>query len=361
MTPVEIFKPYYAEALGKHIVKQVGKEVFSASDPFHLLEIGGGNGTCMQGILDFLALHHPGLYAHTVCTMVDVSAPFLEAQRRTLAGHAGKVSFHLRSVLDWAEPNPRRGFVLAMELLDNLPHDKLVLKSTGLLQEAWVHRDPTSGAFLEKHKELSDPVLLSYLRNLSHFYKLPPDCFLKPSFSLYHNLILWSLLNDPLEPFPSTLRERLCNFAFRKKAELLGSSMTSSHTICYVPTGSFLLLKQLKEYFPRHGLLFADFNQLSETLSGTNAPLVQKTEGEESVVKDSYLDTQGEYDIFFPTNFLNLRILYQTVYGSRRAFVCSSKDFMKENADWRKTRTRLGFNPLLSDYVNTSFFISPME
>lgn len=95
MTPVEIFKPYYAEALAKYIVNHVQANHatwnISKHKPLKITEVGGGNGTCAKGVLDFLRHNHKDLYSHTEYEIIDVSEPFHNIQKKTLADHLNKV------------------------------------------------------------------------------------------------------------------------------------------------------------------------------------------------------------------------------------------------------------------------------
>jgi hypothetical protein len=71
----------------------------------------------------------------------------------------------------------------------------------------------------------------------------------------------------------------------------------------------------------------------------------------------------GVADIFFPTNFDVLRLMYNAAAKKSnaseenlQASTYSTKEFMSKYADVQKTKTRSGFNPLLSDYANTKIF-----
>lgn len=83
----------------------------------------------------------------------------------------------------------------------------------------------------------------------------------------------------------------------------------------------------------------------------------------------SYLVPRGSADIFFPTDFGMLSRLHAdaaaragravprhgAVVGGGRHM--KSAEFMRLYADLAATRTRSGYNPLLEDYSNTSFFL----
>lgn len=95
MTPVEIFKPYYAEALAKYMVSVIQAkgqyEYFHPNNPFRIVEVGGGNGTCAKGILDYIQKHHESLYENTQYEIIDVSKSFHEKQKELLQVHSKRV------------------------------------------------------------------------------------------------------------------------------------------------------------------------------------------------------------------------------------------------------------------------------
>jgi len=134
-----------------------------------------------------------------------------------------------------------------------------------------------------------------------------------------------------------------------------------ARNVIYIPTDAFRLLKILRQFFSQHGIIFADFNALPGALPGINGPIVQKTVGNTTIENVSYLQAAiGSFDIFFPTNFANLKVLFDAINTNRgiSSQFCTTKKFMKQNAELKYTRTMTGYNPLLSDYSNTSFFLT---
>jgi hypothetical protein len=81
----------------------------------------------------------------------------------------------------------------------------------------------------------------------------------------------------------------------------------------YVPTRLLSLLRTLREHFPRHRLLLSDFSSLPETIPGVNSPVVQTRYKNITVPCTTLLVKQGHFDIFFPTNFGQLRDMYEHV------------------------------------------------
>ena len=144
-------------------------------EPLVIFELGGGNGTNMRTILDHIRETAPRVYARTAYTVVEVAGAMAARQRAAAAagGHANCTVVHADAV-SWdgwgmtvaASLERRRGtarsapgksnrgrrsvvppFVIALEVLDNLPHDKIVWRDGKWLQVE-VARDET-GALSE--------------------------------------------------------------------------------------------------------------------------------------------------------------------------------------------------------------------
>jgi hypothetical protein len=69
-TPVELFRPWYARALARHILAAHD----AAAGPLRVYELGGGGGTCARGVLDAVAELTPDVYATMSYIAVDVRA-----------------------------------------------------------------------------------------------------------------------------------------------------------------------------------------------------------------------------------------------------------------------------------------------
>ncbi|CAN0114883.1 unnamed protein product, partial [Phaeothamnion confervicola] len=171
MTPAEIFAPFYSETIASYILEQARRHGIgrSAAAPLAVYEVGGGSGTNARAILDFLQRTAPDVYKHTSYTLLEVSGRLAAMQRRRAAEpHPGRCRVVEAAAEDWAvagmgsgtvamEATPRTGaatavatavsegsraeigeiaatlpcFVLALEVLDNLPHDKVVFVHPG--------------------------------------------------------------------------------------------------------------------------------------------------------------------------------------------------------------------------------------
>ena len=82
MTPVETFQPHYAEALARSMLQTHSARY--PGEPLQVLEVGGGNGTCAAGVLNYLRREAPATYASSKYMLVEVSERLAEAQRQRL-------------------------------------------------------------------------------------------------------------------------------------------------------------------------------------------------------------------------------------------------------------------------------------
>lgn len=78
----------------------------------------------------------------------------------------------------------------------------------------------------------------------------------------------------------------------------------------FIPTGSYLLMKNIHNYIPNCHFILADFDFLPDvSIPGINAPIVT-TKGELPHEKEDFnsiTDSKGNVDILFPTDFRLLR------------------------------------------------------
>ncbi len=71
-TPVELFRPWYARALARHIL---GAHDVAAGHPLRVYELGGGTGACARGVLDALAELAPDVYRTMRYVAVEARCP----------------------------------------------------------------------------------------------------------------------------------------------------------------------------------------------------------------------------------------------------------------------------------------------
>ncbi|ETW03116.1 hypothetical protein H310_05540 [Aphanomyces invadans] len=343
MTPVEVFYPYYSHAIANYMLMAP-----FTTDKLTIFEIGGGAGTNAKCILDYIQEQAPALYEQTSYTLIEISPRMAARQSERIKDHAGIATVVNADILTYSSRFPKFSdscYFVAMEVLDNLPHDK-VTQEGGQWHETWVNPKTLS----EHHRPLTDPLIR---QTLEHFpLELP--------------------LREQYKPAARFLRK-----ALRMPEKTLHSA--------FVPTGAMQLLNTLKTSFPKHHLIAADFDELpapsldaasathqlynhprsptstaSGSLHAANAPLVASKTAGVTFDHDTYLVEGGIADVFFSTDFIKLKHAYCQAHHrhSHEVSIVKSRAFLEKFADIAKTRTILGYNPLLEDYANTSFILS---
>ncbi|GLD98128.1 hypothetical protein PINS_up006825 [Pythium insidiosum] len=368
LTPVEVFAPHYSHALAKYMLHSPFSQ--QQKDTLRIFEIGGGAGTNALHILNYLRSHAPDVYERTRYTLVEISPVMAERQRqRVLSEHPHVCTVLNTDILTFADQHDvvnEPCFFLAMEVLDNLPHDKVSIRHGKWCETVVRAAASTSSsdgaaatgggseplALVEDVRPVNDPLIR---QTLEYF-----GCDLP--------LRVQYKLNNPLA---------------QRVRQLFGKNEIDLDA-AFIPTGAMQLLNTLRTSFPRHHLIAADFDELPPpTLSATsavkalhhplsptatssgplcaaNAPLVASKTSGETQDHDTYLVAGGVADIFFATDFARLKNAYCKALGRKteEVSVVKSAAFLKEFADLKQTRTMTGYNPLLQDYTNTSFILS---
>jgi hypothetical protein len=130
----------------------------------------------------------------------------------------------------------------------------------------------------------------------------------------------------------------------------------------FLPTTLLSLFDVFSEFFPHHHLILSDFDSLPNAIPGYMAPVVQTRYQRAMVPCTTYLVQQGYFDIFFPTNFEELRGMYRMLcpsyFGARRMQVSKHAEFVEKWGDMKKTTTKSGENPMRDYYQNVKMLIS---
>ena len=229
-TPTQLFSPHYGRALARYLVAEYKLHLF----PYHdlvLFELGGGAGTLARDILDYIEECEPDVYERTRYHIVEISARLASQQKGRLLRHvrSGRVDVVHRDFLAWDQDVDEPCFVVALEVLDNLPHD-VVRYSTEDLQpyQGLVSIDHT-GDFTELWEPVQDPLIRRYL-NLFRSVRHP---LLPPGAPFYLGWI------------PRWMRRMLHTYT------PFYPNLTQPH---YIPTGALQFLDVLKKHFPLHRL-----------------------------------------------------------------------------------------------------------
>jgi hypothetical protein len=254
------------------------------------------------------------VYAKTKYTLIEISPVMAERQRhRVMTAHPDVCTVVNTDILTFADHHDvvnEQCFFIAMEVLDNLPHDKVSLRRgkwyETIVRAADDTNDRTSDAarlqLEEGSRPLEDPLIRLTLERFG--------CEL-----------------------PLRVQYRVNN-AIAKKVRALFGKDANDLDAAFVPTGAMQLLNTLQSSFPRHHLIAADFDELppptlsgsspvqplyhalsptsttSGTLCAANAPLVASKTSGETQDHDTYLVQGGVADIFFATDFARLKKAY---------------------------------------------------
>ncbi|GFR52698.1 hypothetical protein Agub_g15325, partial [Astrephomene gubernaculifera] len=305
LTPAELFSPWYGACIARHMVEHRRHHLGMEGQPLVVVEVGGGNGTLARDILDWLRDNRPQDYRQTSYTCLEISTSLAARQYDKVVrqgGHGGH--FHLRrgSGLDpatWGgEVRWEHTFVLMMEVLDNLPHDRVFRRRpSDPWQQTVVRPLPASssssspssspssslesGPWEEVGEPLTDPLLA---RTLAAVYRPPTR-----------------------EQQLDERFNRVLDFILAREAQ-----PTSRDEVLWVPTAAASFLELLHTLRPNHSLIAADFDKLPDVqLPGRNAPLVAEKIGGRNIDHPSVLVPWGRADIFFPTDFDAMCKLYR--------------------------------------------------
>lgn len=351
-TPTELFQPHYGEALARYLVVNYELSLYPYKD-LVIYEMGGGNGTLMVNILDYLREHHPQVYSRTRYNIIEISAALAGKQESRLVnnnnngtvdspvlrsklrqkGHSDKVSVINKSIFEWDTKVNEPCFFIALEVFDNFAHDVVRYDNNTLEPyQGYVVIDK-GGDFTEVFSPKLDPLAAEFMsirkQHMSEY---------APAFELgYHPLAQ-----------PSMLR-RLKNLVYPLRENLSDPE--------YIPTRYLQFLHVLRDYFPEHRLLTSDFTHLPDSIAGYNAPVVQTVLDKKMVPISTYMALQGFFDILFPTDFDLAALLYKAVC-KKLINTASHHDFLKNWAELDKTTTKTGENPMLAFYQNAAFMYS---
>ena len=360
LTPVELFTPFYSNIFANFVSSSMRpmleKQTHNA-DGFQILELGGGRGTNAKALLNYLQLHHSDMYDKLIeYTIFDTSPTLHELQRQNLkmpdSPHHDKIKLVNVDMMEIAEgtstlltPSEIPTTLIALELLDNLPHDKVVrcLETDEILQAEVI---PIEGAQYSSLDESSE------------------QCSVDTSQSYNET---FSPVNDPL------LQSILSS------SPLLYTPPTSNGPR-WIPSVALGALMRLFECRPNSAVAFADFDWLPPpdiSLSSEEHNLMLATEPAfgDPIVTDMegrdhpcYLTRPPDAlcDILFPTDFLRMvkatKSILQSEYNVRtRALPVSvttmkQRDFLLKYGpdEVHKTKGWTGFSPLINDFGNCS-------
>lgn len=113
-------QPWYGQAIAQCLVSEYLLKYFPYED-FVIYEIGAGNGTLAQDILDYICDEYPEVYDRTRYNIIEISGNLAEMQRKKLCGSHPCVTVTHQSVFHWKTLEPAPCYFLAMEVIVS-PH-----------------------------------------------------------------------------------------------------------------------------------------------------------------------------------------------------------------------------------------------
>lgn len=359
-TPTELFLPHYGEALARYLLVNYK---LNGSYPYAdlvIYEMGGGNGTLMCNVLNYIKENQPDVYARTHYKIIEISSQLATKQmesalRAKLAREKidnSKVEVINKSIFAWDKVVQEPCFFIALEVFDNFPHDLVRYdNTTGEPHEGYVLVDEHGDFF-----EFFTPELSYYTDTFLRLRESSPESVLKKSRTWKGKLETAKSLmpfksHDKIHPLlQSSHKFGLKNSLFPFKDNLTPGE--------FIPTRLLQFFQILRHRFPNHSLICSDFNALPKTIPGYyNAPVVQTVLKDKMVDVTTYMVNQGYFDIMFATDFNVASSLYKQVTG-KMPRVELHRDFLEQWADVEATTTKTGENPMLDFYRNVSFMVS---
>lgn len=357
LTPVELFQPHYGEALARYVLSDFSARQ-DASDgapsSLRICEVGGGNGTLAANVLDYVREASETVYETMSYTVLDVSKALCERQEELVLSRGdgihrdrfASIAADASTSRAWEDLGLGGGddhvYVLGLEVLDNLPHDR-VERVGGDWMETWVRYDDEKGAGDDGGGGGGTDSGSLELRPMA-------DDRIARCFGAHD----W--VGEAAAAAEGGLLARL-------EAMLSpGGGPRAADRVVYLPTAAMAMVEAIVRCLPRHTLVLVDFDHLPDVqLEGQNAPLVSQTAlGPTGTSRDAatLLVPVGSSDIFFPTKFSALKEMY--LREAERGGSCrveSPWSFFLNHGDLQATTTMSGYNPMIEDFLNTKVFI----
>eukprot|EP00834_Sanchytrium_tribonematis_P006786 NODE_536_length_6333_cov_0.998877.p1 type:complete len:439 gc:universal NODE_536_length_6333_cov_0.998877:4877-3561(-) len=297
-TPSELFSPIYGQIMANYIIEQ--SQNCGTNENFTVLEVGPGNGTLMNDILDFLKEQEPKIYKRIKYKIVDISNFDIKTQHKN-------VEIVQDSILNLRRTSNEYHIILLNEVLDNFAFDSV----------RYLNDEPFQGSIL--YNPEADSPHLVYTEVYS---RLEDPHILK--------------LHKILETRPSKFERFKSNLPFM-------NNLTRPY---FIPTQISYLFQVLKAMIPNHSMLISDFDSLHDAIPGNNGPRIHAAIDGQTVTVPSLCVAPGPFDIFFPIDMKMLEKIYKFAdnfysvsqrieqpYFSYSADVSASNNFDKVNRD----------------------------
>lgn len=338
LTPSELFKPWYGFTIANYIHKVIKKmKLDPKKQRIRVVEVGAGTGAALDAVLFFFKNYEQALYNILEFNVVEISPQMCQRATEKFKKHhlklldKGQLKILNDDFLNFkVAPNSKDfTFVIFLEVLDNMPHDKAVFCDKSQDWKFQTMVDLSAAKPKEILVPISDPLIAEVLGYYKDFAKDNLNNEMKKNF--------W---------------EKMITWQFSKKQP----------KSLFLPTYCLKMLRFVRDTLPNHHLIISDFDLLPRdrnNLNGIYAPIVSKKLrlSHEKKDFDSYLVEPGEADIFFPTDFELLKKIYKGVC-KKKAVTLKTHEFVSEFAKEKWGETRSGYNPLKEDFLNTAFFVT---
>ena len=162
--------PHLCPDFGEMLAEQFWQmwQILGCPVPFHLIEMGAGQGLIAGDVLGYLQQKYPDFFHILDYIIIEKSPGMRRFQQQRLARFTGDAAKRLRWC-SWAEIEPESivGCCFSNELVDALPVHQFVI-SQGKLQEIYVTISEINGElkFVEVLGELSTPKIAEYFAEL---------------------------------------------------------------------------------------------------------------------------------------------------------------------------------------------------
>src|SRR5690606_4185347 len=91
----------------------------------------------------------------------DLSSELNKIQKKRLIEHSKHFKAYNCSICDWKTLDDRECFIIALEVLDNFPHDKIIIDRDQILETRVIQNDHSTHS--EIYVPLSDHLIFKYL------------------------------------------------------------------------------------------------------------------------------------------------------------------------------------------------------
>lgn len=252
VTPSELFRPWYGRAIANWALS----EHENNKRPLLVYEIGAGNASTAEDFLLYLRQNYPEVYRNTKYTVIELSYAMAEQQKNRLAGFIdeGVADVQNSNIIDWDEVVEEKCCVIGLEVLDNMPHDRVVVEG----KQVW---QTQVSAYLSV-KKLEQPYYYELTR-------LEDELILRTGY-------FWQPKKGWRDPdFPLSLKN-----VVHTTIDWARWILPFGVGYIFVPTTGQLFLEVLASRFPRHRVLLSDFDFLLRTVPGENGALRSFTDGQ---------------------------------------------------------------------------------